>query len=280
MGLNINKQDFKDWLRVKNLSERTIHHYLSYYNKLPELNNEKAMEFLLRNNNTVARAFLKNLLKYIATNDVDSELKKKAAGIDIPRRSGTASRKLPQVLMFSQVRAVADGMRTKRNRIMAWLTFYGALRLSELLDVKPYDFNWEKWENNREQAGELKVLGKGDKERIVFVPSEFMEDVKVWIKEEVSRNQHKDDPLFSIGPRRWEKILEVISKRVLGFSIHPHTLRHSYGTYLNDQGLGIKEIAEYMGHASVATTQIYIHISPQKLKEKVTKTFKGIEEEL
>jgi site-specific recombinase XerD len=151
---------------------------------------------------------------------------------------------------------------------MILLTFYGGLRIAELCTIKPYDFNWEGWLRAPDELGRLKVIGKGNKQRPVFVPSKLMARIYTWIKNEVSHSQSKDASLFRISPRRWESIIERASQISIGRRISPHNLRHSCGTWLSENGFSLQEISEYLGHSSVSTTQIYVHLSQEKMKDK------------
>jgi len=106
----------------------------------------------------------------------------------------------------------------------------------------------------------------------VFIPPWLMAGVYQWIKGSVSKKQEKDLPLFGIGQRRWSYILEKAGTKMFNRHINPHLLRHSCGTWLDEQGFPIKYIADYLGHSSINTTRIYAHTSQVKFKEM----FKGI----
>jgi integrase/recombinase XerD len=74
-----------------------------------------------------------------------------------------------------------------------------------------------------------------------------------------------------MGDRHWEKLIEKSSIKALGYKINPHTLRHSCATYLLENGWDIKEVQEYLGHESIMSTEIYLHINKGRLKEKANK---------
>jgi site-specific recombinase XerD len=226
------------------------------------------IEYISTHNNNVARAFLKNLIHYIKTNQFPKEVKLLIAELDIPKVTGRKKVRLPQVLSEEQVFQLANAMSNERNKLMCLITFFGGLRVSELIKIKPYDFSWEAWLRSPEELGKLKVIGKGNKQRLVLLPSKLMGRIYKWIKEAVSKNQSKDNVLFKIGVKRWEEIVDKTSQRSLGRRINPHLLRHSCSTWLSENGFSLQEISEYLGHASISTTQLYVHLSQEKIQDK------------
>lgn len=268
--INLDKTQWDNWLIAKGLSSNTIGQYSYYFEKFEfdKLSQSYLIEYITRYNNNVARAFLKNLLHFIKTNEFPKEIKFLISEFEIPKITGRKKVRIPQVLSEEQTFQLTNAMETERNKIMTLLTFYGGLRVGELIKIKPYDFNWEKWLRAPEELGWLKVIGKGNKQRNVFVPTKLMARVYNWIKSEVSKKQGKDVRLFKISEQRWEQILGKASQRTLGRHIHPHLIRHSASTWLAENGFSLQEISEYLGHSSIATTQLYVHLSQEKLKDK------------
>jgi integrase/recombinase XerD len=80
--------------------------------------------------------------------------------------------------------------------------------------------------------------------------------------------------LFPVSIRRWQTILEKYSRKILDKSVNPHLLRHSCGSYLYNNGLGLKEIADFLGHSSIQTAQIYVHLDKKKFDSKILGAFK------
>lgn len=271
--VNFEKDKWVTWLGAKGLSPRTIKEYCFYFDKFnfETFTQSYLNEFIVKHNNLVARAFLKNLLHYIKTNEFPKEIKVLLNEIEIPKFTGAKKVRLPNVLSPEQVQSIANAMNNQRNKFMVLISFYGGLRREELLTIKPYDFNWDGWLKNPGDNGRLRVIGKRNKQRGVFIPQEIMAQIYQWIKSEVSKRQSKDEPIFNIGENRWKDILHKASVQALGKHINPHLLRHSCGSWLRDNGWDLKEIAEYLGHDSIQSTQIYTHISQEKLKDKFSK---------
>ena len=169
----------------------------------------------------------------------------------------------------------------KRARRMVWMTLrdralvellYGTgIRVGELvaLDVRDLEL----------RAQEIRVMGKGGKERVVPIPERAREALAAWL--DVRRHAGlMSEPLFiSLRVRREEKprrlaarearrILGERARRAdLGEHVHPHRLRHSYATHLLDMGADLREIQELLGHASLSTTQKYTAVSVVHLRE-------------
>jgi integrase/recombinase XerD len=277
IAVEIRKEQWDTWLQAKGLSERTLQNYNEYFNKfnLAFLNQAYLNEFVQQHNNSVARAMLKHLFHYIRTNEFPLEIKELVKELEIPIISGRKKRTLPSVLSESQVLLVSNAMESERNKLMVLVTFYCGLRRQELVNIKPYSFKWAKWLEKPEDSGTLKVIGKGNKQRQVFVPAQLMARVYNWIKQEVApRGQAQEDYLFVIQESRWAKLLRQAGERAIGRNVNPHLLRHSCGTWLRDSGWDLKDIAEFLGHESINTTQIYTHVSQEQIKKKYEKITK------
>ena len=160
---------------------------------------------------------------------------------------------------------------TLRDRALVELLYGTGIRVGELvaLDVRDLEL----------RAQEIRVMGKGGKERVVPTPERAREALAAWL--EVRRHAGlMSEPLFiSLRVRREEKprrlaarearrILGERARRAdLGEHVHPHRLRHSYATHLLDMGADLREIQELLGHASLSTTQKYTAVSVEHLRE-------------
>lgn len=273
----IDRKAWTDWLIVKKLSDRTVSEYNYYLSKLEaiSLTQNFFLEFLSRNNNSVGRAFLTNLITYIKATYYDDDTQLRILKINLPKVTGRRKRKNIQFLSEAEVIKLANGMNSERDTLMVLITFYGGLRASELVGeyaIKPYDFNWGVWYKNPEQNGTLKLLGKGQKERVVYLPQKVMARLFQYLRNEVSKKQSKDQAIFQISPKRLSVILDVAAKRILDRHINPHLLRHSCSMWLRSKGWDINQRKEYLGHEDVSTTAIYDHLHQEDLKAKFNET--------
>lgn len=273
--MEIDKQNFTQWLQLKELSQRSIENYLYYFDllQLPieDISQKNINDFITNHHNCVCRGFLTNLLEYLVSNAFDSEILKQIALIRLPRVKGRKKKTIPDILSEAEVHKLANAMNDK-NKLMLFIQFYGALRVSELLNIKPDSFNWSVWIREQQTIGKMKVsiLGKTG-QRIVFIPAWLMKNLYDWIKKEISQKQEKNEVLFSMRIQSWNRILDNTSRKVLGKRLHSHLLRHAFATLLNEKGLGIEEVKEYLGHESIQSTQVYTHISRKRLYENYKK---------
>jgi site-specific recombinase XerD len=167
---------------------------------------------------------------------------------------------------------------------MLAISFQGALRESELLNLEPKDFDFNNWDETSPLT--FKVIGKGNKSRQVFINSDVALTLRHYI-EEVKLNLGLNDynfKLFSnkgngIGARRWQIILSDISFRAIGKRVHPHMIRHSFAMYAHDElKWTLEMIGKYLGHSSLQVTTIYARTSTKQLSEAFNKDFNKIED--
>jgi integrase/recombinase XerC len=158
-----------------------------------------------------------------------------------------------------------------RDRAIVELLYGAGLRVGELvaLDVRDLDLH----------RGDVRVLGKGGKERVVPLPAAARTALRDWLDER-ARPGVLGEPLFvSLRPRRdatprrlgARDVRRLLARRAreggLLDHVHPHKLRHSYATHLLDMGADLREIQELLGHASLSTTQKYTAVSVEHLRQ-------------
>lgn len=255
----------------------TVRAYLYYRSKLgglENLNQEYVRHFIVNewNNNKVVRGFMKNYLDFVEENighfpQVDIA---QIRSIKLPRAKKQEKR-LPVWITEEEMLRMEQKANSTRDKVMLNLSFYSGLRLKELCGLQPVDFNWTQWIADRNQMGKLRIrpeTAKNGKERFVFVVSKVMNMIEDYIEECVQFGTLTSDTqkLFGIGPRRWQAIVHSLSNKALGRKISPHKLRHSFATMLVNKNMPIETIQKSLGHSSIATTQIYTHVSQQKVQ--------------
>ena len=206
---------------------------------------------------------LRSFVKFLRA---EGELKRDPfLGVPMPKRT----RSLPNFLTEAEMEVVlsaptgADAA-SLRDRALVELLYSSGLRRAEVAAVNVGDVDF--------LSGTIRVFGKGSKERVVPVGGEALERLRLSIR---SRGAPGDgDALFvnlrggRISPdgvmfvvRRWIKRSPLLKK------VTPHVFRHSFATHLLNRGCNIREVQEMLGHADLNTTQIYTHVSLQKLQE-------------
>lgn len=260
------RQIFIDYLKAKSLAYNSIKTYLKFFDKFdPILMKQSGTDYLIgfinSNNSCVCRAFLKHLLELIKRgNYFSEEFKSIARDFEVPKVSGRKKQRQIQIITREEVSKLAKAMATHRNKMIVYATYYLGLRLSELLSLRVSSFDFEK--------RSCRVIGKGNKERIIPIYPRLQVVLIEYINENVEKNPDFDY-LFTINSRRVQAIIEKKSKEVLGKKITPHVLRHSIASYLNEKGMDISGIKEFLGHSSINTTQVYLHINKKKLFDDV-----------
>ncbi len=151
---------------------------------------------------------------------------------------------------------------------MLELVYATGIRVSELIGLTVNSINW--------QVGYLVAMGKGEKERIVPVGQTAYERVKRY--QEGARpfllKGRENDLLFlnrsGKGLTRqgfWKIVKKYAAKAGLNKAIHPHTFRHSFASHLLEGGADVRSVQIMLGHADTSTTQIYTHVTRERLKE-------------
>lgn len=160
-----------------------------------------------------------------------------------------------------------------RNRLILEMLFATGLRVSELsnISIKDIDFN------NRE----IKILGKGSKERIVFYNEETSKALNNYLNNsrEILLNNKNNKYLFinHLGDKLTDRgirmiIDNIVKKSCIKSKVSPHTFRHTFATILLNEGCNIKSVQELLGHSSLGTTGIYTHVTNDQMRAAYIKS--------
>ncbi len=199
-----------------------------------------------------------------------------AALIDLPRQT----QRLPDTLDAREVVELLDASGGDdvvglRDRALLELLYAAGLRVSEALSLDRQDLS--------QNGGFVRVIGKGDKERLVPVGDVALEAVAAYLAErdrltegagEVGEAERGREPLFlSRRGRRldrmaaWRVMRAAAQRAGLSGRVTPHTLRHSFATHLLEGGADLRVVQELLGHASITTTQLYTHITGERIRQ-------------
>ena len=192
-----------------------------------------------------------------------------SASIDAPKKWN----RLPVVLDDASVRKLLDAptathdVHALRDRAILWLLYATGMRASELVGLKIPDLNV--------RLGVVRAMGKGSKERIIPVADEAIAVVETYLRDYRSSLRQDNDPGSLFLSRTGRKLIRqdvfrIVCKYVrrsgLGGRVTPHTLRHSFATQLLRGGADLRSVQEMLGHADIATTQIYTHVDAERIK--------------
>jgi integrase/recombinase XerC len=160
-----------------------------------------------------------------------------------------------------------DTWEGKTNRLLLMILYQTGIRRSELISLKQSQID--------KHNGSIKVLGKGNKERVIPVNNVLLREIDNYISEKKILQEASENKFLLVnksGRKLDPKYVYNTVKKYLGDVTtnerkSPHILRHSFATHLTNNGADINAIKELLGHASLASTQIYTHNSIEKLKE-------------
>lgn len=250
----IDLKDFKKYIDNKKIDLDIIREYLK------ELYNRKYK------NRTISRkvSALKSYFKYLESEGIITD--NPMSLISNPK----IEKNLPNYLNYNDLEKLLNFPDTTkkeglRDALILELLYSSGCRVSELANIKVKDINFEE--------RKIIILGKGNKERFVFYGSKCEDLLKKYLKEEVKEylltNKHGN----RLNERTIRKIVDETSRKA-GLEIHvtPHTLRHTYATHLLNEGADLKSVGELLGHESLSTTQIYTHVSNERLREVYLKS--------
>ncbi len=188
-------------------------------------------------------------------------------------------KKLPNFLQPNEIQTIFESLSVEtpleiRNRLIIELLYATGLRVSELTSINLNDIDI----NDKE----IKITGKGNKDRIVFFGEYALKYLKLYLEESRPILATKKSPniLFlnknggSLSSRSVENIVnKVVEEAALKHKISPHVLRHTFATDMLNNGADLKSVQELLGHSSLSTTQIYTHITNERLRSVYLKSF-------
>lgn len=276
--------EYLEYLKYqKNYSDETIHSYsidieefLDYINSecinICEVGYDVVKAWLINldekknKSTTISRKIssLRGFYKYLINNKViDSN---PFSLVSLPKKE----RHLPRFFYYNELEEMFQVPKLntalgQRDRLLLEMLYATGVRVSELVNIKVSDINGE----------EIKVLGKGNKERIVEFGDYAESILELYLNEGYkSLNVKKSEYLFlnnrggKLTTRGVRYILDnIINKTTIDKKISPHMLRHTFATHLLNEGCDLLTVQELLGHESLTATSIYTHITNDRLKE-------------
>lgn len=190
--------------------------------------------------------------------------------------SPKAPRHYPDVLSYEEILKIFDAIDLSskwghRNRAILELMYSSGLRVSEAVGIQINDLFMD--------DGVIRVIGKGDKERIVPVGEYAEKYIRLYMETRSSIKIASGYENFLFLNNRGKALTRVmiftiikdlVEKAGINKVISPHTLRHSFATHLLQGGANIRQVQEMLGHSSLSTTQIYTHISSRETKDAIS----------
>lgn len=248
------KYSFLEYMELRGYSDNTKYQYQLMQKKLLNLiyaNNELldqsiANKFIAEHNHLPARAFLKAFFDYGDRDD-----------LEVPPLKGRQLKRKLKYLEYEEVLEL-ENHADLREKLLLRLMFESGLRISETINLRIKDIDFS--------SNKISGIGKGNLEF-----NEELSDKTAKLLKEYTKG--RQGYVFNIG-RRWaSKLIKRLGFEVLNKDIHPHMLRHSYGTFLRSKGYDLKQIQELLRHKKLETTGIYTHVDSARLRREKLKLF-------
>jgi len=267
----MNKEEFlkklEVELKISKNSEYTVRNYvkanqqlLEHLQKQPDQTNEDDVKLYISDHlsHRAATSIILFLaaVKFAYSNILKNDI---TGGIKRPKRE----MRMPTVLSKEEIKKLIKAIENKKSKLMVSLMYACGMRVSEIVNLKILDLDFE------DKTGHVRQ-GKGRKDRIFNIPSALNSKLKKQVEMQMTHNQKYlfSGPKPKLSTRNLQKIVKKASERAgIKKDVHCHTLRHSFATHLLENNVDIRKIQELLGHADLSTTQIYTHISTEELKK-------------
>lgn len=269
---------FEFLLVERSLSNNTIKAYSSdLLNFLDFLGEEKVSDF-----NHINRQIINTYIRYLRTAGystatinrkivtlkgwfcwlIDREVIENDPTISLEQPK--IERFLPKVLSVKEIETLINQSSNVSERAIIELLYSAGLRVSELIELKVSDVNFN---NNY-----LKCRGKGNKERLIPLGNRVKYALEFYLSSNNSDEHNTAGYLFvnqkgnKLDRQEVWRLIKHLSK-ALNKHVSPHVLRHSFATHLLENGADLRVVQELLGHSDISTTQIYTHVSKKRLKD-------------
>ncbi len=246
--------------KINELSYQDFQNYISHLNK--QKINARSQSRVISS----IRSFFKFLILEKIVDENPSDL------LENPK----TGKKLPEFLTIKEVdelvqqidRSKADG---ERNLAIIEVLYGCGLRVTELIELKISEIYWKE--------GFIRVIGKGNKERLIPLGKIASKYLKVYLNEvrvhQIISNEFIDHVFLNKNGKKISRVMIFkIIKRLTELAgikknVSPHTLRHSFATHLVEGGADLRAVQEMLGHQSITTTEIYTHLDKNYLKQSI-----------
>ena len=252
---------FKNYLEKEKVNYKDVDYSFirSFYNYMEDKKYSK---------NTISRKIssIRSFYKYLARNSIISYNPFSLT------KGPKKDKLLPKFLYYNELEDLfnacdLDSILGIRDRLILEMLYATGMRVSELESVNISDINFG--------DNSIKILGKGNKERIVYFGEYAREILDLYLKKRKDNKDalfinNKNDRLTARGVRYI--LNKIVDKTSLNTKISPHMLRHSFATHLLNEGCDLLSVQELLGHESLRATQVYTHVTNDRLKDVYLKS--------
>ncbi|OIJ12648.1 integrase [Anaerobacillus alkalilacustris] len=258
--------------QIEGMSDKTLEGYkleLKLFSEkidkpIVQINTADIRKYLASNSSWMISTVDKKLsaLKSFFAWMVEEELllRNPAAKIKPPKKP----KRLPKGLSIEEMEIVRDSCKDQRERALIEVLYSTGCRLSEIANIKTTDINLHEMK--------IHVIGKGDKERTVYLSIKSMHQLRKYLN---SRNDECEylfvterKPYRKMSNRNIQRIIDKIEQRSnISKKITPHTFRHTFGTLAMENGADLADVQKLLGHEDPSTTLVYAHVSEERKKQ-------------
>jgi integrase/recombinase XerD len=262
-------EELESELKLRGFSGRTVQAYL--------LHNRKLLEHVQKEPQNIAEADIRAYLAYLISDRklsprtvalvkaalkffYDEQMKRNIVTLKTPK----TARHLPTVLTRTEVKALIEGAKSAKSKLILMMLYSSGVRLSECVNLKLSDLELD------EKIGWVR-RGKGNKDRLIILSEALIQAIRRYTD---LKKLPPVGPVFAnskgnpLSPRNVQKIVKRAARKAgIRKKVSPHTLRHSFATHLLESGTDIRKIQELLGHSNLQTTQIYTKVSTEELKK-------------
>ena len=292
MSWKIYIRGFNDYLLIeKSLSKNTVDAYIKDINKLNSFFNSENQKNDIRD---IKYADFQSYLAYLSQKNISARSQSRVISsirsffkyLELENiidsnpsnllESPKVGKKLPEFLTVDEVnklvsevdRSTKEG---ERNLAIIEVLYGCGLRVSELIELKISEIYWKE--------GFIRIIGKGNKERLVPLGSIAAKQLKIYIHEirvhKKINAECKDHVFLNKNGKKISRVMifkiikKLTNKAGIKKKVSPHTLRHSFATHLVEGGADLRAVQEMLGHESITTTEIYTHLDRNYLRQVI-----------
>ncbi len=215
---------------------------------------------------------LKSFFKYhLRTGNIDVSPMEKIITPKTPKRLPVFIKEADTEMMFKTLNIISEDWKSLNAKVLITLFYTTGMRLAELISLRENQVYLSR--------SQIKVLGKGNKERLIPISREVVKMIEEYI--ELKRKEFENAPETLLVTDKGKKIYpkyaylmvnQVLSQLSTLDKKSPHVLRHTFATHLMNKGADLNAVKELLGHASLASTQVYTHNTIEKLKDVYKKS--------
>jgi integrase/recombinase XerD len=247
-------------MEIRNYSEKSIKSYKGFVSGFLDYSSGRVLD------KDLVKEYIQQQIRIKNASTVSGQISalkfyfEKVLGRKLEMNHPKRNKSIPNILSIDEVKRLVEVTSNIKHRLIIQLLYGCGLRVSEVVKIQKEDVNF-----NEEL---IKIcLSKGKKDRFVKIPASLIDNLKRYYELEVGIYLFESNRGVKLTTATIQKIIKNSSKKAdINKNVSPHTLRHSFATHLLEQGTDLRLIQKLLGHSDIRTTQVYLTISNQSIK--------------